>query len=78
MNYYLKLKSSTLNFATKVIADFNDINDDDLVIIIDKLNNRPRKTLGYSTPNEIFFGRNVTVRPNTLEQTVTIIQWLFG
>ena len=30
------------------------ITENDLVIIMDKLNNRPRKTLGYATPNEIF------------------------
>lgn len=32
------------------------INDETLAIIADKLNNRPRKTLGYKTPGEIFFG----------------------
>lgn len=40
-------------------TDFSDIDDGALVIIIDKLNNRPRKTLGYATPNEIFFRRNI-------------------
>ena len=33
--------------------------DDDLTIITDKLNNRLRKSLNYSTPNEIF---NETLR----------------
>lgn len=33
---------------------FDDITNDHLEIIMDKLNNRPRKTLGYKTPNEIF------------------------
>ncbi len=28
---------------------------------MDKLNNRPRKTLGYATPNEIFFTGNNAV-----------------
>lgn len=32
------------------------IGDETLVIIANKLNNRPRKTLGYKTPGEIFFG----------------------
>lgn len=32
------------------------INDEILDIIADKLNNRPRKTLRYKTPHEVFFG----------------------
>jgi transposase, IS30 family len=35
-------------------SDFNAVNDICLEIIADKLNNRPRKSLGYLTPNEIF------------------------
>lgn len=35
-------------------ADFSGVSDNDLTIIMDKLNNRPRKTLCYATPNEIF------------------------
>ncbi len=35
-------------------CDFNNINDEDLIIIMDRLNNRPRKSLNYATPNEIF------------------------
>lgn len=37
-------------------SSLSDVNDEMLVIIADKLNNRPRKTLGYKTPNEVFFG----------------------
>jgi len=33
---------------------FIDINDTDLELIANQLNNRPRKSLGYATPNEIF------------------------
>lgn len=33
--------------------DFTDI-DDDLNVIMDKLNNRPRKALNFATPNEIY------------------------
>jgi len=29
-------------------------NNGRLAIIVNKVNNRPRKTLGYATPNEIF------------------------
>ena len=35
-------------------SDFNPVSDSDLMVIMDKLNNRPRKSLGYATPNEIF------------------------
>lgn len=33
---------------------FANLDDNDLKIIADQLNNRPRKSLGYSTPDEIF------------------------
>ena len=37
-----------------------DVNGDGLLalvcqVLMDLLNNRPRKTLGYKTPNEVFF-----------------------
>jgi IS30 family transposase len=35
--------------------DFAKITDNDLQQVEDLLNNRPRKTLGYRTPNEVFF-----------------------
>lgn len=35
-------------------ASFSDIDDDYLYNIMNKLNNRPRKSLGYCTPNEVF------------------------
>jgi IS30 family transposase len=35
-------------------TDFNLINNKTINMIISKLNNRPRKLLGYKTPNEIF------------------------
>lgn len=37
-------------------SDFTHVNDKDLAFIMDKLNNRPRKTLRFSTPNEVFYG----------------------
>lgn len=37
-------------------TDFTQIGDEEIKEVMDKLNNRPRKTLGYKTPNEIFFG----------------------
>ncbi len=35
-------------------TDFNLINSKTINMIISKLNNRPRKLLGYKTPNEVF------------------------
>ena len=35
--------------------EFAKITDQDLQQVEDRLNNRPRKTLGYRTPNEVFF-----------------------
>lgn len=35
-------------------SDFNHVTHKHLDIIMNKLNNRPRKTLAYATPNEIF------------------------
>lgn len=42
-------------------TDFTNITDEEIKIVMDKLNNRPRKTLGFKTPNQIFFGINPTV-----------------
>jgi len=42
-------------------AAFDDVTDDDLQIIMEKLNNRPRKTLDYRTPNEIFEGNRLYI-----------------
>jgi IS30 family transposase len=36
-------------------CDFTKISDADVQRVEDLLNNRPRKTLGYRTPNEVFF-----------------------
>jgi len=35
--------------------DFRSIKDEEIIMAMKKLNNRPRKTLGYLTPNEVFF-----------------------
>lgn len=40
---------------------FDDLTDEDVRHIMDKLNNRPRKCLGYKTPNQVFFGNNPPV-----------------
>jgi len=36
-------------------TDFRTITDEEVQAVVDKLNNRPRKSLGYRTPNEVFF-----------------------
>ena len=36
--------------------DFTTITEHQIEQVMDKLNNRPRKCLGFKTPNEIFFG----------------------
>ena len=40
-------------------TDFNTITDDQIQAVMNKLNNRPRKTRGFKTPNEIFLGQRV-------------------
>mgnify|MGYP000707317631 CR=1 FL=1 len=37
--------------------DFRTVTDEEIQIAMDRLNNRPRKCLGYQTPNEVFFGK---------------------
>ena len=34
-------------------TDLSEVSDDDIRVIQDRLNNRPRKSLGYKTPNEV-------------------------
>lgn len=36
-------------------SDFSKITDREIEKVVGRLNNRPRKTLGYRTPNEVFF-----------------------
>lgn len=43
--------------------DFGRITDKDLQQVEDLLNNRPRKTLGYRTPNEVFFKQQSVALP---------------
>lgn len=35
--------------------DFGSVTDADLLLVTEKLNNRPRKSLAFQTPNEVFF-----------------------
>ena len=38
-------------------TDFKTITVESVQNVMDQLNNRPRKTLDYATPNEVFFGK---------------------
>jgi len=42
-------------------TDFTTVTRRNLRVIMDKLNNRPRKCLGMKTPNQVFFGIKSTV-----------------
>ena len=44
--------------------DFAKITHDEVKSVVAKLNNRPRKTLGYRTPNEVFFKHQLVALPN--------------
>ncbi len=35
-------------------TDFNNVSDEDLAYFVELINNRPRKRLGFKTPNEVF------------------------
>ena len=35
-------------------CSFNKVNENELSLITQRINNRPRKSLSYATPNEIF------------------------
>ena len=41
--------------------DLTEVTDAEVQKVMDKLNNRPRKCLGFKTPNQVFFGINPPV-----------------
>ena len=45
--------------------DLSDIPDAEIKAVMDKINNRPRKCLGYQTPNQVLFGINPPVALTT-------------
>ena len=45
--------------------DFRTITDSEIIRAMKRLNNRPRKRLGYKTPNEVFFGESYNVALTT-------------
>jgi len=38
-------------------SDIRILTDEQIQRIMDRLNNRPRKSLGFLTPNEVFYAR---------------------
>ncbi len=42
-------------------SDFTSLTDAEVNVAMEKLNNRPRKCLGYKTPNQVFLGINPPV-----------------
>ncbi len=40
-------------------TDFNQVSDKDIAHVMERLNNRPRKTRGCRSPNELFLGQRV-------------------
>lgn len=42
-------------------TDFNEVSDEDLQFVMDRLNNRPRASRGKRSPNELFKGRRVNL-----------------
>lgn len=49
-----------LRFFFPKSTDFRKITQDDVDIVVDLLNKRPRKCLGWRTPEEVFFGVALT------------------
>jgi|FLOH01.1.fsa_nt_gi transposase, IS30 family len=41
--------------------DFRTITDNEIIHAMKRLNNRPRKRLGFKTPNQVFFGESTNV-----------------
>jgi IS30 family transposase len=42
-------------------SNFDKVSQSEIDAVVDKLNNRPRKCLGYKTPNEVFWNKNVAL-----------------
>ena len=45
--------------------DFTAISENETNLVMNRLNNRPRKGLGFKTPNQVFFGEESTVALTT-------------
>lgn len=40
---------------------FAKVEQKEIELAVSEINNRPRKRLGYLTPNEVFYEKNVTI-----------------
>ncbi|PQQ29223.1 IS30 family transposase, partial [Photorhabdus hindustanensis] len=45
-------------------TDFNKVSDQEINFVVNRLNNRPRKTRGGKTPNELFKGIRTCLLPD--------------
>lgn len=43
-------------------TDFTNISDAVIIAVMERLNNRPRKRLGYKTPNQVFYKKGFALR----------------
>ena len=41
--------------------DLTTVTEEDIQFVMDRLNNRPRETLGWKTPNEVLWGQSVNL-----------------
>ncbi len=46
-------------------SSFVKTGDNEVQVVMDKLNRRPRKTLGFKTPSQIFFRRTEVTQPES-------------
>ena len=65
INTMLKIKYSQTEIAKVIGVHKSTITDSEIIHAMKMLNNRPRKRLGFNTPNEVFFGESYTVALTT-------------
>ena len=51
----------------------NNITDENVLFIMNRLNNRPKKTFGYKTTNEVFIGAD----SKRLHDAEIVQEWAF-
>ncbi len=52
-------------------TNLKNVPDKQIQTVMDRLNNRPRKTLDFKTPNEVFLGHTLTLQPQS--STVALV-----
>jgi hypothetical protein len=48
-------------YLSRKHSAFNTITQDDVIAVMDKINNRPHKCLGFKTPNEVYLPYNIAI-----------------